>query len=139
MTEVNEQQQKHIPDGEEEEVSKSSRSSEDLIPKAPPKLAPRGITAFTVFRESDETGVSGDGVVIEGVLLATGQCVAHWLYPPPRGSIAVFDSIDDFIKVHIGPHPSNNTIITFQDGEQLKFGDKELTGDSKEDEEEKEA
>ena len=106
-----------------DEQQKIETKSEDLIPKAPPKLAARGIRAFTVFRESDETGVSGDGVVIEGVELATGQCIAHWLYPPPRGSIAVFDSIDDFIKVHIGPHPSNNTIITFQDGEQMKFGE----------------
>ena len=96
----------------------------DHIPKAPSKLAPRGIRTFTVFRASDETGVSGDGVVIEGVVLATGQCIIHWLYPPPRGGIAIFESMDDFIKVHIGPHPANNTIITFQDGEQLKFGDK---------------
>ena len=96
----------------------------DLIPKAPSKLAPRGIRTFTVFRASDETGGSGDGVVIEGVVLATGQCIIHWLYPPPRGGIAIFESMDDFIKVHIGPHPANNTIITIQDGEQLKFGDK---------------
>ena len=41
-----------------------------------------------------------------------------------KGGIAIFESMDDFIKVHIGPHPANNTIITFQDGEQLKFGDK---------------
>ena len=106
---------------------------DDLMPKAPSKLAPRGIRTFTVFRESDETGISGDGVVIEGVELATGHCIIHWLYPPPRGGIAIFESMDDFIKVHIGPHPSNNTIITFQDGEQLKFGEK------KEGEEEEEA
>ena len=42
----------------------------------------------------------------------------------------------DFIKVHIGPHPANNTIITFQDGEQLKFGDND---DVKENDEEKES
>ena len=96
----------------------------DLIPIAPSNLAPRGFRTFTVFRASDATGVSGDGVVIEGVVLATGQCIIHWLYPPPRGGIAIFESMDDFIKVHIGPHPANNTIITFQDGEQLKFGDK---------------
>ena len=40
---------------------------DDLIPKPPPKLAPRGITSFTVYRQADETGVSGEGVVIEGV------------------------------------------------------------------------
>ena len=107
----------------EENAGVSTTKTEDLIPKAPPKLAPRGLRAFTVFRKSDETGVSGDGVVIEGVELATGQCIVHWLYPPPRGGIAIFESLDDFIKVHIGPHPSNNTIITFQDGEQLKYGD----------------
>jgi len=108
-----------------------SPNSQDLIPKAPSKLAPHGIRAFTVFRSSDESGVSGDGVVIEGVELATGHCIIHWLYPPPRGGIAIFDSMDDFIKVHIGPHPSNNTIITFQDGDQLKFGESE-NQDSKE-------
>ncbi len=100
-----------------------TNQEEALKPKPPPKLAPRGIRTFTVFREIDETGVSGDGVVIEGVELATGQCIIHWLYPPPRGGIAIFESMDDFIKVHIGPHPANNTIITFQDGEQKKFGD----------------
>ena len=95
----------------------------DLTPKPPPKLAPRVIRAFTVFRKSDETGISGDGVVIEGVELATGQCIIHWLYPPPRGGVAIFESLDDFIKVHVGPHPANDTIITFQDGEQMKFGE----------------
>ena len=102
---------------------------ESLKPTPPPKLAPRGIRAFTVFRREDESGVSGDGIVIEGVELATGQCIIHWLFPPPRGGIAVFDSMDDFIKVHIGPHPSNKTIITFQDGEQVKFGDQGDTND----------
>ena len=104
-------------------VTKTDSEVENLKPTPPPKLAPRGIRAFTVFRGDDETGVSGDGIVIEGVELATGQCIVHWLFPPPRGGIAVFDSLDDFIKVHIAPHPSNKTIITFQDGEQMKFGD----------------
>ena len=111
------------PDTQEEEVSQESKDSEELIPKPPPRLAPRGIRTFTVFRPYDETGVSGEGVVIEGVELATGQCVVHWLYPPPRGGLAIFDSMNDFIKVHIGPHPKNQTIITFQDGEQQKFGE----------------
>ena len=34
--------------------------ADDLIPKPPPKLAPRGITSFTVYRQQDETGVSGE-------------------------------------------------------------------------------
>lgn len=96
--------------------------SEALKPKTLPRLAPEGIRTFTVARQYDETGVSGEGVVIEGLTLATGQCVVHWLYPPPRGGIAIFDSMNDFIKVHIQPHPSNRTIITYDDGEQEKFG-----------------
>ena len=94
---------------------------DDLIPKPPPKLAPRGITSFTVYRQADETGVSGEGVVIEGVKMATGQCVVHWLYPPPRGGIAIFDSMEDFLRVHVKPHPVNKTIITFDDGEQRTY------------------
>ena len=94
----------------------------ELKPKKLPKLAPEGIRTFTVARQYDETGVSGEGVVIEGVTLATGQCVVHWLYPPPRVGIAIFDSMNDFIKVHIQPHPSNRTIITYDDGEQERFG-----------------
>ena len=95
----------------------------NLKPKPPPKLAPEGIKTFTVCRQYDETGISGEGVVIEGVVLATGQCIVHWLYPPPRGGIAIFDSLSDFIKVHIESHPSNKTIITYDDGEQVTYGD----------------
>jgi len=99
----------------------STEEQEVLVPKPPPRLAPRGIRTFTVFRQSDETGVSGDGVVIEGVELATGQCIIHWLYPPPRGGIAIFDSLGDFLKVHVLPHPNNKTIFTFEDGEQITY------------------
>ena len=102
--------------------SAAEPEAETLQPKKPPRLAPEGIRTFTVARQYDETGISGEGVVIEGVTLATGQCVVHWLYPPPRGGIAIFDSMSDFIKVHIKPHPSNRTIITYDDGEQERFG-----------------
>ncbi len=107
---------------EEEQTTEDAPVAAELMPKKPSRLCPRGIQTFTVARQSDETGVSGEGVVIEGVLLATGQCIAHWLYPRPRGSIAVFDSMNDFITVHIKPHPSNRTIITYDDGEQERFG-----------------
>jgi hypothetical protein len=94
---------------------------EDLKPKKPSMRAPQGIRTFTVCRQSDETGISGDGVVIEGATFATGHTVIHWLTPAPRGSIAFFDAFDDFIKIHVSSHPTNNTIITFEDGEQLLY------------------
>tara|TARA_R100000005_G_C4823336_1_gene103503 strand:- start:4 stop:396 length:393 start_codon:yes stop_codon:yes gene_type:complete len=120
---------------EEEQATDEAPIAENLMPKKPSRLCPRGIQTFTVARQADETGVSGEGVVIEGVLLATGQCIAHWLYPRPRGSIAVFDSMNDFITVHIKPHPGNRTIITYDDGEQEKFGlitDEEKTNENSE-------
>ncbi len=98
-----------------------SEGSEDLKPKPPPKRTPRGIRSFTVCRQHDETGVSGEGVIIEGVVLASGHCIIHWLFPPPRGGIAIFDSLEDFLKVHVKPHPENKTIITFEDGEQKEY------------------
>tara|TARA_B100000212_G_scaffold299014_1_gene243509 strand:- start:299 stop:676 length:378 start_codon:yes stop_codon:yes gene_type:complete len=98
-----------------------STDLEDLKPKKPSNRAPQGIRTFTVCRQSDQTGISGEGVVIEGATFATGHTVIHWLTPAPRGSIAFFDAFDDFLKIHIKPHPANNTIITFEDGEQIYF------------------
>ena len=104
-------------------IPEDSSNDNDLKPKPPSRLAPQGIKTFTVYRGNDVTGISGDGIVIEGVVLATGHCIVHWLYPPPRGGIAIFDSMTDFVKVHIKPHPTNKTIITYEDGEQKTFGD----------------
>jgi len=100
---------------------KSETDAETLKPKPSIKLAPRGIDTFTVCRQSDESGISGTGVVIEGVEYATGQVVLHWLTPFPKGSIAIFESIEDFKRVHVNPHPTNKTIITWSDGRQDEF------------------
>jgi len=94
---------------------------QDLKPKRPSMRAPEGIRSFTVCRQHDESGISGEGVVVEGVMFATGHTVIHWLTPAPRGSIAFFDAFDDFIKIHVTSHPTNNTILTFDDGEQTIY------------------
>jgi len=105
----------------DEEEEKVSTNAEELKPKPATKLAPRGIETFTVCRQQDESGVSGTGVVIEGVQYATGQVVLHWLTPFPKGSISIFESLAEFKKVHINPHPDNKTIITWSDGRQEEF------------------
>ena len=51
----------------EPEEDRVATDAEVLKPKPPTKLAPRGIETFTVCRQTDESGVSGTGVVIEGV------------------------------------------------------------------------
>ena len=101
--------------------STSAPDPEDLKPKKPSNRAPEGIRTFTACRQHDETGISGEGIVIEGATFATGHTVIHWLTPAPRGSIAFFDAFDDFIKIHVTSHPTNNTIITFEDGEQRLY------------------
>ena len=103
------------------DIVELSTEPEDLKPKRPSNRAPEGIRTFTVCRQSDETGISGEGVVIEGATFATGHTVIPWLTPAPRGSIAFFDAFDDFLKIHIKPHPTNKTIITFEDGEQTMY------------------
>ena len=64
-----------------EQVSELATEPDDLKPKKPSNRAPQGIRAFTVCRQRDETGISGEGVVIEGVMFATGHTVIHWLTP----------------------------------------------------------
>lgn len=98
-----------------------STDIENLKPKKLTNKAPQGMTSFTVCRQSDETGISGEGVVIEGCVFATGHTVIHWLTPAPRGSIAFFDNFDDFIKIHVSSHPTNGTIITYDDGTQTIY------------------
>ncbi len=50
-----------MEDENEEESSGTTIEQEDLKPKPRLKLAPRGIETFTVCRQYDETGVSGEG------------------------------------------------------------------------------
>jgi hypothetical protein len=84
--------------------------------------APEGMRRFVMHREHDVSGVSGVGTVLEGVLFSTGVVVIHWLTPPPRGSISVFDSLEQFLSIHVRPHPTNRTILHFDDGERVTTG-----------------
>ena len=81
--------------------------------------APEGMRRFTMCREHDVSGVSGTGLVLEGVHFSTGVVVVHWLTPPPRGSISVFDSLEQFLAIHVRPHPDNHALLVFEDGEEL--------------------
>lgn len=117
---------KTVEEVKEDIKEEVSTEPEVLKPKRPAAQAPQGIRTFTIARQHDETGISGVGVVIEGVVLATGQAVIHWLTPAPRGALAIFDSMADFIKIHIKPHPGNSSILTWDDGEQEYFSNPQL-------------
>ena len=72
---------------------------------------------FTVERTEDETGVSGIGIVAEGVEFSDSTCVVRWCSKESPGrSTVVWDNFGAFAMVHIAPHENNKTKVTFSDG-----------------------
>ena len=53
---------------------------------------------FVLNRKVDATGVSGTGIVAQGVLFANGKCALAWV--TAFTSITVYDSIDDVEAIH---------------------------------------
>jgi len=53
---------------------------------------------FQLRRVVDATGVSGTGVVAEGIMFSNGACALHWL--TQVSSIGYYNSIDDLIYIH---------------------------------------
>jgi len=73
---------------------------------------------FTLIRVQDESGVSGVGRVLDGVVFHTGQVVVCWRSDlnrdaPGYSSLAIYPSWDAFLHVHVNPHPQDATEITF--------------------------
>jgi hypothetical protein len=68
---------------------------------------------FTLVRPQDETGVSGTGRVLDGVIFHTGQVVICWR--SDHSSLIIFDSYEAFQAIHIDPHPGNHSQVHFAD------------------------
>jgi hypothetical protein len=54
---------------------------------------------FILQRDEDETGVSGVGVVAEGVCFSDDRCALRWIVGTNR-STAVWDSIEAVEAIH---------------------------------------
>lgn len=82
---------------------------------------------FVLYRYKDVSGISGEGVVAEGVEFANGQAVLKW-HPKTsnirkrdvrnrtknkdfmfHGSISVFQSVDEIIEIH--GHKGNSEVL----------------------------
>lgn len=61
-------------------------------------MASSTMKRFVLVRDEDISGVSGVGVVAEGVEFTGGRCALHWL--SPLTSVSVYDSIEVLIGVH---------------------------------------
>jgi len=73
---------------------------------------------FTMTRRVDETGISGTGRVLDGVVFHNGQVVICWradlhLDEPGFSSLAIYPSWDAFLHIHVSPHPAGSAEIRF--------------------------
>jgi hypothetical protein len=53
---------------------------------------------FHLVRTEDESGVSGTGIVAEGVCFSNGKCALNWL--TKYTSVAIYDSIEELENIH---------------------------------------
>ena len=72
---------------------------------------------FEMIRGADESGVSGTGKVLEGVIFSDGPCIIRWVTELNGRSESRFDSFASFASIHVTSHESNQTKIVFSDGE----------------------
>ena len=76
---------------------------------------------FTIVRRGDESGVSGTGRVLDGVVLHNGEVVVIWRSDvrqrdpdqPAYTSICIYPCWEAFQHIHIDAHPSNKTEVVF--------------------------
>lgn len=55
---------------------------------------------FQLRRSVDHSGVSGTGIVAEGVEFDNGQIALQWIVPEMPSSIAIWEDLEDIVKVH---------------------------------------
>ena len=68
---------------------------------------------FKMYREADESGVSGTGLVLEGMIFSDGTTVIRWCVKGMINSTGVYESYESFSQIHIESHPTNKTRLEF--------------------------
>lgn len=81
---------------------------------------------FTLIRHVDESGVSGTGRVLDGVIFHTGQVVVCWRSDidadrPGYSSLAIYPSWEAFLHVHVEPHSDGAMEIQYTTGSNAAF------------------
>ena len=61
--------------------------------------APQSVRRFHLNRHDDVTGVSGTGIVAQGVQFDNGKVALTWL--TERSSVTIYDSLIDLEAVHL--------------------------------------
>jgi len=78
----------------------------------PEGLAEHSFRRFILHRRRDPTGVSGVGMVAEGVQFSDGRCVVRWRTSTAPSSTAVHDSIGAVKAIH---GHNGDTIVVWLD------------------------
>ena len=75
----------------------------------------KNIRTFSIVRKADESGVSGTGKVLDGVVFDNGQTVIKWTVEGKPNSIAIYPNFNAFKLIHIDSHPTNDTEIVWHE------------------------
>ncbi len=73
---------------------------------------------FYLKRNIDESGISGTGIVAQGVIFPNGKCCMSW--NTQTSSIAIYDSINDIKTIH--GHEGKTKVLVQLPG----YGDQDL-------------
>ena len=68
---------------------------------------------FYLERSIDETGVSGTGMVAEGIIFSDGHVAMRWCVPNIPNSTASYEKIEDVEQIH-GHDGKTKVIIEVQ-------------------------
>ena len=71
--------------------------------------------SFKVERKYDITGVSGTGIVAEGVIFSDSTCIVRWITKQNKNSTNFYNTFEDFYDIHIKSHPENMTNIIWSE------------------------
>jgi hypothetical protein len=77
---------------------------------------------FVLYRHTDVSGISGTGVVVEGVEFSDGTAAIRW--QSETASTTVWDSVANLLKVH---GHNGATVLYYIDGEGVNI--ERLLGD----------
>jgi hypothetical protein len=58
------------------------------------------VKCFVLHRKEDVSGVSGTGIVAEGVQFTDGRIVMRWIVDGKPHTTTEFDSIQDLLTIH---------------------------------------
>ena len=58
------------------------------------------IRTFHLLRTLDPGGVSGIGLVAEGVELTGGVCILHWIADPTKNTLEIHPTVTILLSIH---------------------------------------